>query len=238
MNINELETADYDILENIRVSIYRLWKLKVFVIIFTLLSLCASLIYIGIVGVHTIYRSSAAISSVIYGSYSESTAGVTGMNMYSGLLGSTRVCDRAAEKIGNSEITGRYLRSMVNSGKITLSGASNDSKKYGYSLTLIVADTTPNYVIDITNSMASAFVDEINNMLGTSSVQVLDEATNLYTTKSINVKLYMLLFAMAGFVLSAGCIFVVEFFSGKVQSVAQCERNKDLILGIIPSTKG
>ncbi|MBE5873474.1 MAG: hypothetical protein E7287_03600 [Lachnospiraceae bacterium] len=234
VDIKELETADYDILENVKVAFYRLWKLKMIVVMCTLIGFCASLIFVGIVGVKTNYRSNATIYSVVYGSYTESNAGVTVMNTYSGLIGTSRVCERAAEKLVGTNITGEYLRAMVNSGRIYLSGANRDSKKYGYSLTLVSTLPTPENAVDITNAMANAFADEINSMLGTSSVQVMDIAQGYYAVNSLNVKLVMLLFTAAGMMLSAGFIFVKEFFSVKVYSVAQCEQNKDMILGLIP----
>ena len=41
MNIEELETADYDILENIKVAFYRLWKMKIVVLLMTLIGFLA-----------------------------------------------------------------------------------------------------------------------------------------------------------------------------------------------------
>lgn len=234
MDVRELETADYDILENVKTAIYRLWTMKAIVVMFAMIGACAALVYIGIVGIHTNYYSSASIYSVVYGSYSESTSGVTVMNTYSGMLGTTRVCERAAEKLIDKNITANQLRAMVNSGKIYLSGASSDSKKYGYNLRLVVSAASPENIVEITNAMAMAYTDEINDLLGNSSLQVLDEAIAYSTAKSIDIKIYLLLFAAAGFVLSAGVIFVKEFFSSKVYSVAQCEMDKDLILGLIP----
>jgi hypothetical protein len=49
--------------------------------------------------------------------------------------------------------------------------------------------------------------------------------------------LYIILFAAAAGVMSAGIIFIKEFLSAYVYSVAQCEQNKDLILGILPYDK-
>lgn len=234
IDIKELETTDYDILENIKTAFCRLWKMKAIVILFTLIGFCVSLVYIGIVGIHTNYYATASIYSVVYGSYSESTSGVTVMNTYASLLGTSRVCERAAEKLNGTGISANELHTMVNSGNIYLSGASRDSKSYGYSLTLVVRASSPDYVIPITNAMASAYTDEINALLGTSTLQVLDEAMGYSAVSSINVKLYMLLFAAAGFVLSAGVIYVIEFLSSKVYSVAQCEMDKNMILGLIP----
>lgn len=234
VDVRELEMADYDILENIKAAFYRLWKLKYIVVLFSLIGMCAALVYVGIVGIHTNYYATASIYSVVYGSYSESTSGVTVMNTYSSMLGTTRVCERAAEKLGETGITATGLRNMVNSGNIYLSGASRDSKSYGYRLTLTVVSTAPDNITAIANAMASAYADEINDLLGTSSLQVLDEAQGYGMGNSINLKLYLVLFAAAGFAFSAGVIFVKEFFSPRVYTVAQCEQNRDLILGLIP----
>ncbi|MCI6517392.1 MAG: hypothetical protein MR442_09500 [Lachnospiraceae bacterium] len=234
VDVKELEIADYDILENIKAAFYRLWKMKLFVVLATLIGCCVALIYVGIVGIHTNYYASASIYSVVYGSYSESTSGVTVMNTYSGMLGTTRVCERAAEKLGEYGISVTQLRNMVNNGNIYLSGASKDSKSYGYNLSLRVSSASPEHIAEIANAMASAYADEINDLLGTSSLQVLDEAQGYSTVSSIDVKLYLLMFAAVGFVLSAGIIFVKEFFSSRVYTVAQCEADKDLILGLIP----
>ena len=46
MNIEELETADYDILENIKVAFYRLWKMKIVVLLMTLIGFLAFGVYL------------------------------------------------------------------------------------------------------------------------------------------------------------------------------------------------
>ena len=107
----------------------------------------------------------------------------------------------------------------------------------GYELTLIVIQDSPKNVVEITNAMAKAFTDEINDLMGTSSLQVLDEAQNYSSYNATNYKLIILICAMAGLVLSAGIIFVKEFFSVRVYSVAQCEMKKENILGLIPYNK-
>ena len=104
---------------------------------------------------------------------------------------------RAAEKLGETGITATGLRNMVNSGNIYLSGASRDSKSYGYRLTLTVVSTAPANITAIANAMASAYADEINDLLGTSSLQVLDEAQGYGMENSINLKLYLVQIAAA-----------------------------------------
>lgn len=237
IDVNEIQTTDYDILENIKVSFYRLWKQKLIVFLVTLIGILTAFIYINYVGVHTNYYANASIYSAVYGSYEDSSYGVIVMNTYSSLLGTTRVCDRAAESLKQYGIESSQLKSMVSHGYIYLSGASSDSKSYGYSLTLCTVDSSSTYIVAITNAMANAFADEINDVLGTSTLQVLNESVGYGSYKSINVKLYILLFAAGFFLVACGVIFVKEFFSNKVYSVAQCEQNKDRVLGIIPYIK-
>ena len=153
--------------------------------------------------------------------------GVTVMNQYASMLGSTRVCDRAAGSLQEYGITSNELRSMVANGNISLSGASTDSKTYGTKLTLVVN----------VNAMAKAFADEINDLLGVSTLQVMDEAVEYTAHHSINLTLYFILFGAVAFVGTAGIIFIKEFFSSKVYSVAQCEQDERLILGMIPYNK-
>lgn len=82
MNIEELETADYDILENIKVAFYRLWKMKIVVLLMTLIGFLAFGVYVGLAGVKTSYFATASIYSAVYGSYEDSMGGVTVMNQY------------------------------------------------------------------------------------------------------------------------------------------------------------
>ncbi len=237
MDIRELETADYNILENVKTAFLRLWRLKVVVILMTLVGLLVALIYISIVGNKVIYSSTASIYSMVYGSYEESTDGVAVMNNYSGLLGSNRVCERASASLQDLNISSSALQNMVAGGRIYLSGANRDSKKYGYELVLVTVAETPEYIISISNAMANAFVDEINDLLGTRTLQVLDESMGYYASDSISVPLYFTIFGLVAFIGTAGVIFIKEFFSTKVYSVAQCEQDKDMVLGMIPYNK-
>lgn len=234
IDVNELETADYDILENVKAAFYRLWKMRYIVVLSTLVGFMVAFMYFLAAGVETNYRSSATIFSAVYGSYQDSSDGVTVMNTYVGLLNSSRVCERAVANMNQSSISAQTLRNMVNSGQIYIVGASSTSKSYGYELTLVVTQDSPTYVVDITNAMAKAFTDEINDLLGTSSLQVLDEAQWYSSYDAYNYKLFILIFGLAGFVLSAGIIFIKEFFSVRVYIVSQCEMRKENILGLIP----
>ena len=235
VDIRELEMADYDLLENIKTALRRLWKFKLVVVLMTLVGLLISLVYISIVGISVNYRSSATIYSMVYGSYEDSTDGVKVMNTYAPLLGTSNVCERAAVFLQEEGITGTTLKNMVASGRISLSGA--DSKTYGYKLTLVTVSDTPEYVEEISNAMSQAFADEINDLLGSKTVQVVDVANGVSASKSMSAGLCIAIFGAVAFMLTCMVIFLKEFFSPKVYSVAQCESQKELVLGMIPYRK-
>ena len=95
----------------------------------------------------------------------------------------------------------------------------------------------PDNVIAITNAMADAYVSEINDLLGANTLQVFEKATTTSKYKASSNYVIVGIFAAIGFFLSAGIIFVKEFFSSKVYIVSQCESDKSLILGLLPYTK-
>lgn len=237
MDVNEIQEIDYDIVENVKVALYRLWKSKIIVCLITMIGLLLAVIYVGIVGVHTSYYARASIFSAVYGSYQDSADGVKVMNTYAGLLGTAKVCDRAADSLTQYGIDSRKLQTMVSSGDIYLSGASSDSKSYSYRLTLVTFDSSSEYIVDITNAMANAFVDEINGLIGNSSLQVLNEASGYGSRESIDAKKMFVLFGAGAFLLACVAIFAKEFFSSRVYSITQCEQNRDRVLGVIPFDK-
>jgi capsular polysaccharide biosynthesis protein len=126
---------------------------------------------------------------------------------------------------------------MVSSGNISVAGANSNSTAYGYKLTISVKSDSQEEVIPITNAMASAFAAELNELISSNAIQVMDDATGYASYNTMNVSLYLILFSGAAFVLSCIVIFALAFFSPWVRSVTQCEQDNDLILGLLPYTK-
>lgn len=236
-DIRSIEDQDFDLIENIFVSLRELWKKKLLIILVTIAGFLMALIYISIKGNSVKYYSSATLFSAVYGSYSDTTAGVAAMNRYTDLIKSSRVCSRAAQNLVSYNLTTADLQRMTADGSIKVSGASSNSVSYGYKLTLSVHSESKEKILAITNAMAAAFAAELNELLGSQTIQVMDEATGFASYRTVNIVKVILLFAGAAFVLSCGLIFVVSFFSPWARSVAQCEREEDLILGMLPYTK-
>ena len=236
-DIKELEITDYNILRNIVPAIYRMWKMKWIIVFATAIGGLLAVAFVKYRGDKFSYYSTAAIYSAVYGSYSETASGVTLMNTYASVLGTSRVCERAAAEIDDSRVTANYLMNLVSSGAVAIVGASSESKKYGYRLVIQTMLDYPDNVIAITNAMADAYVSEINDLLGANTLQVFEKATSTGKYKASSNYVIVGIFAVVGFFLSAGIIFVKEFFSSKVYIVSQCESDKNLILGLLPYTK-
>lgn len=237
MDIKEMEAVDYDIMENIKVAFWEIWKKKIFVVLATMIGALVALVYVGIVGRATYYGATSTVFSAAYGSYEDSSYGVSAMNTYADIIGSSRVCERAAEQLKQYDISSEQLKSMVANGSIYVDGASSDSKFYGYKLYIYVNARSPERVVAVANAMSNSFANELNDFLGASTIQVMDEADSYYSYQSINLKLYIVVFAAGAFIFSCAIIFVFAFFSPWVKSIAQCEMNANDVLGIIPYTK-
>lgn len=235
--IRDIEECDYDIIENIIVSIREVWKKKLLIILVTIAGFLLSIIVTTVIGNSVRYYSSATLFSAVYGNYTDTTQGVAVMNRYSDLIRSSRVCSRAAQALTEYNISASDLQNMVSNGSIKVSGANTNSASYGYKLTISVFADSKEEVLPITNAMATAFAGELNELIGSDTIQVMDDATNYASFDTLNVKLYLLLFTGGAFAASCGLVFVLAFFSPWVRSVEQCEQNPDLILGLLPYSK-
>lgn len=236
-DIKDIENVDFDIIENTLVALRELWKKRLLIVLVTIAGLLIALIIISIKGSSVRYYSSATLFSAVYGSYSESNEGVVVMNRYSDLIKSSRVCNRAAQSLARYGITSGDLKEMVANGSIRVGGASKSATSYGYQLIISVYAESEQTVLPITNAMASAFAEELNDLIGSSAIQVMDEAVSYSSFNTLNVAMYLLLFPAAAFVGICGLIFVLAFLSPWASSVAQCEQDKDLILGMLPYTR-
>lgn len=236
-DIKNIEANDMDLIENVMVAFRELWKKKLLILLVALAGLLFSLIFVSLKGNSVRYYSSATLFSAVYGASQDSSEGVAVMNRYADMIGSSRVCGRAAQALAQYGITTEELQNMVSTGMISVVGASTNSTSYGYKLTMSVFSDSSDQVLAITNAMSSAFAAELNELIGTSAIQVMDEATAYSSFNTVNTKLYILLITGGALFVICAIIFLMTFFSPWVRSVSQCEQDDELILGLIPYDK-
>ena len=234
MDIKDIEAQDFDIIESATVALYEIWKKRLLIILITIAGFLAALLFISVQGDTTRYYSSATLFSAVYGSYTDTTEGVAVMNRYTDLVGSSRVCGRAAQTLARYNITTEDIQKMVSDGYIKVSGASKNTQSYGTQLTVSVYAPSEAVAIPMANAMASALASEMNDLIGSDAIQVMDEANSFASFSTVNVPLYLILFSGIAFVVASGIIFCMVFFSPWVRSTVQCEQDDSLVLGILP----
>lgn len=147
---------------------------------------------------------------------------------YSQVATSMKVLNRAAEMIGNDEITGRTLSKMV-------SVRYSDESPI---LTITVRSTSPEIVTSAANAVAESFVSEIRLITAQSAATVLDTADMVERVSSGVIDQWMLriISAIAAMAVFVFVIVVKDIFSTKIYLPEEATLNGDIeLLGVVPT---
>ena len=174
------------------------------------------------------YRAYSNVYSVSFGSYTDSVEGVYVLQTYSDIINSKKVADRAAMIIGDDNLDGEKIKSMI-----TYSYSEKSPVYYIYATTI-----DPQLSITIANAVAKEFVIEMNNIMGENNAQILDEAYDyeqVFDGKKDQIK-NVLIVTLVGIFLCIMIIVMKSFFSSRVESVNDVTLNGEIeILGVIPN---
>ena len=217
-------------LEDIKVSILMVWKNKTKCLVSALCFLVVGLVLTFNNTVDNYYNSSTVLYCPLNGNYSDITAFGQVMNSYTSLVKSEKVAERAVSIMGNTSLTYRDIQNMI----------SYSLSSSGINLTIKAASINPQEAIEVANAVANAFVEEMRTMTDTDSVRVLSAATTASMSQNGLISLWItrILFFLAGYILMALLIFVIELFSDKLRSIDQCIITEDdMVLGIIPKVE-
>lgn len=173
------------------------------------------------------YYASATVYSAATGSYTESAQGIYVVQLYSEIVTSAKIAERAASLIGDSRINAVMIQQMISTNYTESSPV----------LRIGATSTDPSVVIPVANAVARAFVIEAQTITGGEGIQILDEA-NYVSLPSRGIKKKVALAFAVGFVLAAAVLVVLEIVSDRVYRVEDAELDGELeIIGIIPEKK-
>lgn len=213
----------------IRIDIGRIIKAmlkKCYLIVGTGVVLAAAM-YIYMLGKPQYYYATASVYSAAIGSYSETAQGIYTMQLYSSVVNSQKIADRAASLISGVNVTASEIRAMA-------SASYTDESPIMY---ITATSTNPKVVVATANALAESLVIEAQSVTGTQAIQVLDKASWVGTVqmgKKRNVALAFLI----GAGLTALLILLGETLSDRVYRVEDAEIGGKLeIIGIIPEQK-
>lgn len=212
--------------EDIRLAFIAVWKSKFIAIIAAIVCLLLGfLVTINKQAVDS-YRAVATVYSAVFGSYEESVDAAAAMLSYSGVVSSTKVCDRAASIVGNADIDAKEIQSMIS---VYTSSSSVVMSIYAYSY-------DPKLAQAVANAVAEAFVIEIRTITGSDAIQLLDKAdtATLASDGSRSILIMRALAGLAGFAVVVLFVFVKALFSNRLRSLRQIELLEEPIVAIIP----
>ena len=173
------------------------------------------------------YSATASVYSAGSGSYTETAQGVSAMQIYSEIVNSYKLAERAASLVNDNKISAAMISAMA-----------SVSYKEDYTVLYISARSTdPRVVAPVANALAQSLVIEAQSMMGTQAIQVLDQAATVYAVGR-GVQRDVAIAALAGVVLTAGLIVLLESLSDRVYRVQDAELDGKLeVIGIIPDQK-
>lgn len=185
------------------------------------------------------YGASSSVYSVSAGSYKDSQTGTSAMNDYADIATSMKVCERAALLMGNPDITGKLI---MNSTNVTMPGGSTSGYSQIDSALMKITSyaTDPVVAMEMSQAVAEAFIIEMQNLLGTDDVQLLDKPYNYFVAYDATQNQWKIriVAVLAGAVMAMAMIVITEIFDTKTRSIRECSLREELpIIGVIPECR-
>lgn len=176
------------------------------------------------------YGACVTVYNTSFGEYRQALESVMAMKNYTDIVRSYKVCNRAQLFLEDRDLTTEEIQNMI---KV-------DFGEKTYVLSIYAYSEEPEISIAVANAVADSFIVEMQNITGSSTAEVLDEAkksTLNVDGRKRQVILYVLLALLGGFV-SIAVIITSVIFSKKIRCIANCSLNGKLdIIGVIPVIK-
>lgn len=187
------------------------------------------------------YSATSSVYGMSSEAYSVTQAGVKAMNDYKNIATSMKVSERAALLMGKNDLSGEDVQKAT-----TVSTGEESSKS-----SVAVATTSailiftckyedPVTAMEMANAVAEAFVIEMQSILGTDAVQVLDKPYTYkqYFDATKNQWMTRIVAFLAGIVLAAAIIVFGEIFDNKASTIRECTLREEIpVFGVIPRYK-
>lgn len=202
-------------------------KKKAVIIIVFILSAAVGFLF-NFKAKNNLYKATSKVYIASEIAYVEGSETSHVLQNYSDVVTSKKVADRAAMLLGDENYDGEIISGMV---KCTYTPSSPVYKIH-------VTSINPDKAVEVANSVASAFVMEVNLLNQNSKAQVLDDAYeckmifNGLKRQIINIAL----FAIIGMILCIVVICIIAYNSKRVETVDDVTLDGEIeILGVIPN---
>ena len=229
---NEMEI---DVGRCIRALVKKWWFMAVMAVLFGIAGLALTL-----EEKDDIYKATSSVYGMSTESYSYTQVGVSAMNDYADIATSMKVCERASLLMGAADITGETIREATTVSVGKESSSSTATKVDSTIMTITCESNNPVVAMEMSQAVAEAFVMEMENILGTDIVRLLDKpyAYEVAFDATQNQWMIRIVAFLAGGVFAAAIIVFGELFDTKARTIRECSLREELpIIGVIPFTK-
>ena len=149
------------------------------------------------------------------------------VSTYSEIIKSRRVLEQVIEKLKLKT----SIADLVN--RIEVSSVSET-----YIIKITVSNESNKKAVEIANEVAEVFKKEISDIYNLENVSTIDKAIVEKKPYNVNKTKYLIIFALAGIVLSSGVIFVIYYFDNTIKDKKEIEEKlQSAVLGEIPVAK-
>jgi capsular polysaccharide biosynthesis protein len=147
------------------------------------------------------------------------------VKQYTGVIYSRSVIAAVAKALTNQNVAEADILSMIS---LTSETDSNI-------LTISAQWYDPLVAAEVANNTGRQFVYQIGKLTNSENISILDEAAVPVLPVSNRISLKILLGFLAGLIIAAGSIYVMEYFDTTVRSAEDIEKGLGLrVIGIIP----
>lgn len=212
-------------------------SLKWVILSAALVLLIASLV-ISSLEIETSYRATATLYS--FGNANMAVIGLETLQRYSGMIKSRRIAKEVSERLEDPELTIDEIYEMLSTEPRYV---YTSTLRYDSDLTVIpVYADSPDSArcIEVANAAALAFASDINGLLGTDVIEILDYANSAEAAenkKIVQAALVIAISLLAG-LLTILCILLRVILSSRIQTMTDLSYYGQIpILGVLPENR-
>ena len=154
-----------------------------------------------------------------------SIADYSALTLYSDIITSSKVCERAANLLNISDLDADGVKQMIS------------VKAYSLVLGIHATSTNEALAINVANAVAAVFIEEVNNITGSNSARLLDKATKVELTydKQIEQLKFVIIVTLSGVALVCIWILFHEIFTKKIHNLSDIGLDGEIdVIGVIP----
>lgn len=186
------------------------------------------------------YRATATVFSFTGSSSDQTMLGITALQTYSETIKSRRIAERAKDLLGYTDLSVDEIYEMLSTDARYISTGTSYYENNSVVIPVYADSDEKIESIAVANAAADAFVEEINTLLGSDTVRVLDYAATVEQTEYADIiRLFIAAGCAAGAILIvAACMVLQTILSSRLKTMQDISLYGQLpVLGVFPKEK-